>query len=617
MKTRISTRLQQVLAIGAMGLLAGCQQEMMESEMNLKPNGEVPVVLTVRQGVDSESRIAYTPSTPENDGSIAMDVEWVGSEDEMLPYTYYDSEGVHLNYLFPVEGSISDDGKSQDFSGTIIKNDGVNEGWHHLFCPLPLNNGITQDDTEKTLTVRYPMNNQVQDCTPGNETEHLADYDVMWTKGPLLVESGNATINLEHLTSLLYMDFTLPESKAISKIKLISDKAIFGTEHSMTFRLQNAGCSSGTDDDKMTNTMELTLQNDAADNSVKGYLMLTSYGMPDPYTVNISAEVIAVDGTVYQSETTTINIASGYLFEPGTCKTMKRILEKKETYTRDGDVLTLNASASGLTSLLQSLPTTAYEGATTLKIEGTLSNGDLNQTDELFDTQYSIKSSVLGNWLRGYAGSIITLDLSHVNGLTTIPENAFYGCGQSNLGSSSLKKVILPEGVTTIGDGAFSFAYITEIVLPTTLKTIGEIVFGYTDLSTVTLPQGLETIEDYAFMYSEITTLIIPSSVISIGDYSLPSNYNTTIVLEGTTYGLLDVEKFEDSMSMDYVSLLLPSVTDYSIASDVKNSCIFEDDIMEITSSPKVYNNWNGSGTYEEDASDAEKLNKANYTECN
>ena len=70
-------------------------------------------------------------------------------------------------------------------------------------------------------------------------------------------------------------------------------------------------------------------------------------------------------------------------------------------------------------------------------------------------------------------------------------------------------------------------------------------------------------------------------------------------------------------MSMDYVSLLLPSVTDYSIASDVKNSCIFEDDIMEITSSPKVYYNWNGSGTYEEDASDAEKLNKANYTECN
>ena len=95
----------------------------------------------------------------------------------------------------------------------------------------------------------------------------------------------------------------------------------------------------------------------------------------------------------------------------------------------------------------------------------------------------------------------------------------------------------------------------------------------------------------------------------------MPINYNTTIVLEGITYGLLDVEKFDNS-SMEELSLVLASVTDYSMASDVKNSCIFEDDYMEITYSPKVYYNRNGSGTYE-DASDAEKLNKANYTECN
>lgn len=280
--------------------------------------------------------------------------------------------------------------------------------------------------------------------------------------------------------------------------------------------------------------------------------------------------------------------------------------------------MTLKTNAGGLTSLLQSLPTTAYEGATTLKIEGTLSNGDLNQTDELFDTQYSIKSSVLGNWLRGYAGSITTLDLSGVNGLTVIPEMAFYGCGQSDLGNSSLKKVILPEGVTTIGDDAFSFAGITEIVLPTTLEIIGNDSFRSTEISMLSLPQGLKTIGTRAFYWCyNLTQLIIPSSVTSIGNNSLPSNNNTTIVLEGTTYGLLDVEKFDTfSMDMDYVSLVLPSVTEYSIASVVKNSCIIEDDIMEITSSPKVYYNWNGSGSYE-DASDTEKLNKANYTECN
>ena len=614
MKTRISLRLLHTYFVGAMALLAGCQQEMTEPEINQDNNREVPVVLTARQGVGTDARTTYTPSTPENDGSIAMGVKWDGGEDEMLAYTYYDSEGVHLYYLFPVENSISNDGKSQDFEGTIIKNDGVNAQWHWFFYPCPWDDWITQNDVNKTLTIRYPMNNQVQDCTSGNETKHLAAYDIM-TKLNNQVESGNATISLEHHTSLLYMDFTLPENKAISKIKLTSDQAIFGTEYKMEFKLLGSALSSGTDDDKMATTMELTLQNDAADNSVKGYLMLTPYGIPTSYAVNISAEAIAADGTVYQSETTTINIASGYLFEPGKCKTMKRTLTKKETYVKDGTTLILNTSAGGLTSLLQSLPTTAYEDVTTLKIEGTLSNDDLKQTtnNELFNTEYSPQSSILGNWLRSSAGGITTLDLSAVNGLTIIPEMAFYGCGQSSLGNSSLNKVVLPEGVIEIDNNAFLYAGITDIVLPTTLKTIGEIVFGYTDLSTVTLPQGLETIEDYAFMYSEITTLIIPSSVTSIGMMSLPTNYNTTIVFEGTTYQLLDYDKFEESWGLDYVSLLLPSVTDPSVASGVKTSCEYYDDYVEDTFIPKVYYNWSGSGTYE-NATDSEKLNIANYT---
>ncbi|MBE6288438.1 MAG: hypothetical protein E7099_09710 [Mediterranea massiliensis] len=329
MKTRISLRLHQVLGMSAMILLAGCQQDMMEPEINQNIDREVPVVLTARQGGAADTRTTYTLSTPENDGSIAMGVKWDGGEDEMLAYTYYNKEGagVHFNCLFPVENSITDDGKSQDFEGTIIKNDEENGLLHYFLYPCPGDSRITKDVAEQTLTVRYPMNNQVQDCTTGNETKHLADYDIMRAMD-FQVESGNTTIEFEHLTSLFYMDFTLPENKAISTIKLISDKAIFGTEYRMTFRVLNTGCASGTDDDKMATTMELTLQNDAADNSVKGYLMLAPYGMPDPYTVNISAEAIAVDGTVYQSEATTINIASGYLFEPGTCKTMKRILEK-------------------------------------------------------------------------------------------------------------------------------------------------------------------------------------------------------------------------------------------------------------------------------------------------
>ena len=621
MKTRIIKRLHQVYIVATMAILAGCQQKLTDPGMNQDANREVPVVLTARQGGPADTRTTYTPSTPENDGSIAMGVKWTG--DETLAYTYYDNEdaGVHFNCLFPVENSISNDGKSQDFEGTIIKNNEENGLMHYFFYPCPWDSWITKDIAEQTLTVRYPMNNQVQDCAQGNETKHLAAYDIMRAID-FEAESGSASIEFEHLTSLLYMDFTLPENKAISTIRLTSDKAIFGTEYRMTFRVLYSGCESGTDDDKMATTMELTLQNDAADNSVKAYLMLAPYGMPDPYTVNISAEAIAVDGTVYQSEATTINIASGYLFEPGTCKTMKRILEKKETYTRDGDVLTLKTNAGGLTSLLQSLPTTAYEGATTLKIEGTLSNDDLKQTtnNELFNTEYSIQSSILGNWLRTHAGDITTLDLSAVNGLTIIPEMAFYGCGQSGLGNSSLRNVVLPEGVVEISEGAFSFSDITEIVLPSTLITIGDSGFRSTKLSKISLPQGLKTIGPNTFGWCEsLSTLFIPSSVESIGMMSLCINgSNTTIVYEGTSNNLLNSEIFDIFSSIENVSLILPAVTNASDASNIMNACTFHhEDPMHPednrTSAPKVYYNWNGSGTYET-ATDAEKLNTANYT---
>ena len=51
MKTRISLRLLQTYFVGAMALLAGCQQEMTEPEINQDNNREVPVVLTARQGI--------------------------------------------------------------------------------------------------------------------------------------------------------------------------------------------------------------------------------------------------------------------------------------------------------------------------------------------------------------------------------------------------------------------------------------------------------------------------------------------------------------------------------------------------------------------------------------
>ena len=59
----------------------------------------------------------------------------------------------------------------------------------------------------------------------------------------------------------------------------------------------------------------------------------------------------------------------------------------------------------------------------------------------------------------------------------------------------------LPEGVTTIGDGAFrECSSLTSVTLPEGVTTIGEYAFkGCSSLTSVTLPEGVATIGRGAF----------------------------------------------------------------------------------------------------------------------
>ena len=101
--------------------------------------------------------------------------------------------------------------------------------------------------------------------------------------------------------------------------------------------------------------------------------------------------------------------------------------------------------------------------------------------------------------------------------------NAMYGYKYH----SNIKKVIIPEGVISIGSGAFyGCANIERVTLPTTLETIGGSAFyGFTtdgSFSDLTVSfancKSLKTINDEAFFgcYG-IETLDIPASVSYIG----------------------------------------------------------------------------------------------------
>jgi uncharacterized repeat protein (TIGR02543 family) len=82
--------------------------------------------------------------------------------------------------------------------------------------------------------------------------------------------------------------------------------------------------------------------------------------------------------------------------------------------------------------------------------------------------------------------------------------------------------VVIPAGVTRIGDGAFQ-GPLTSITIPATVTSIGDYAFAGSYLTSITFAQGsqLTSIGSSAFSStSALTSITIPATVISIGAYA-------------------------------------------------------------------------------------------------
>ena len=104
--------------------------------------------------------------------------------------------------------------------------------------------------------------------------------------------------------------------------------------------------------------------------------------------------------------------------------------------------------------------------------------------------------------------------VSIADSVTEIGENAFSGC-------SSLSSIVIPDSVTTIGKSAFSGCRsLTSITIPNSVTTIGERAFcGCSSLKSTIIPDRITTIGEGAFSYcSSLKSIIILNSVTTIGE---------------------------------------------------------------------------------------------------
>lgn len=164
------------------------------------------------------------------------------------------------------------------------------------------------------------------------------------------------------------------------------------------------------------------------------------------------------------------------------------------------------------------------------------------------------------------------LDLTKVEGLTTIEDKAFYEC-------QSLSKIELPNTVTTIGKEAFyncsglesltipdSVTYIDDrafgmctncknIEIPDSVTYIGtQVFYCCPSLKSIKLPKNLEVIQSRAFeVCAALTSIEIPSSVKSIGTgvFNFCSNLKTVTFEDTSNWFATENEDFTNETQID------------------------------------------------------------------
>lgn len=108
-------------------------------------------------------------------------------------------------------------------------------------------------------------------------------------------------------------------------------------------------------------------------------------------------------------------------------------------------------------------------------------------------------------------GSLYTVEIPE--GITSIGAGAFRWC-------EYLSEARIPQSVIDIGSGAFQGCEcLKSIQLPRNMKHISEETFMDCGLNSIRIPRGIETIENGAFRgCSELTRIQIPDSVTTIGE---------------------------------------------------------------------------------------------------
>jgi len=103
---------------------------------------------------------------------------------------------------------------------------------------------------------------------------------------------------------------------------------------------------------------------------------------------------------------------------------------------------------------------------------------------------------------------------------------------QNKLPDLGVTRVVIGEGITSVGLSAFVVNGLTSVEFPNSLLIIGRDSFNSNDLTSIEIPSNVTNINAFAFRDNNLTSITIPLSVVRLSDYSFYGNPITSITME-------------------------------------------------------------------------------------
>jgi hypothetical protein len=154
--------------------------------------------------------------------------------------------------------------------------------------------------------------------------------------------------------------------------------------------------------------------------------------------------------------------------------------------------------------------------------------------------------------IKGFGGGYLGLTSVIIpDSVTSIGDGAFYHYGK-------LTRVNIPNNVTSIGLGAFEgCSSLTKVIIPNNVTTIGDRAFREcTSLNSVTIGNNVISISGHAFYdCTSLSNITIPDSVITIGNSAFRSCKSLASIIIGNNVITISGHAFYDCTSLSNITI--------------------------------------------------------------